>query len=116
VCACAVHRQGRTGIGWGRAALQRYCHGGAAAAERRRRHSDLCSDLDATTSSATGRAGPRGAHQGLGLTGAAAQGGRRRGPSGEDRRRSWGRSMQGVSRLLIPTGRLVVFLLRCYGG
>jgi hypothetical protein len=77
VCACAVHRQGRTGIGWGHAELQRCCHGGAAAAERRRRRSGLCGDLDATTPSATGRAGPHGAHRGLGLTGEVAQGGRR---------------------------------------
>jgi hypothetical protein len=36
--------------------------------------------------------------------------------SGGDGRRSLGRSMQGISRLLIPTGRLVVLLRKCHGG
>ena len=35
--ACAVHKQGGTELGRGRAALQGCCHGGAAAGERRRR-------------------------------------------------------------------------------
>ena len=35
--ACAVHKQGGTEIGRGRAVLQGCCHGGAAAGERRRR-------------------------------------------------------------------------------
>ena len=37
MCACAVHKQGGTELGRGRAALQGCCHGGAAAGERRRR-------------------------------------------------------------------------------
>ena len=35
--ACAVHGQGGTELGRGRAALQGCCHGGAAVEERRRR-------------------------------------------------------------------------------
>jgi hypothetical protein len=77
---------------------------------------DPCGDLAAMGPSATGKAGPRGAHRGLGPGGMAAQGCRRRGPSGGGERRSWGRSMQGIFGLLITTGRLVVFLRRCYGG
>jgi hypothetical protein len=34
VCACAVHRQGRMGIRWGHAALQRCYHGGAQQEEQ----------------------------------------------------------------------------------
>jgi hypothetical protein len=90
--------------------------GGAVAEERRRVWSSREGGLRPTGPSAIGRAGPRGAHRGLGSIGDAAQGGWRRGPSGGDGRRSWGRLLQGSSGLLIPTGRLGVFLRRCHGG
>jgi hypothetical protein len=68
------------------------------------------------TSSAKGPGGRAEAHGGLGLAGEAAQGGRRRGPSGGSAWSSQRDPMQGVSGLLITTGLLVVFLWRCYGG
>jgi hypothetical protein len=112
--ACAMRRQTQTGRCGGGAELQRALPGGAAAAEHWRAWSDRKGGLRPTGPSATGRAGPRGAHRGLRSTGEVAQGGRRQGPSGGDGRRSWGRSMQGISGLLIPTGRLVVLLRRCH--
>jgi hypothetical protein len=127
---CSGHREGRK---WGRArarcedkpkqgvavavlSCRGACPGGAAAAEHRRAWSGHKGGLRPTGPSATGRAGPHGAHRGLGSTREVAQSGRRRGPSGGDGRRSWGRLMQGASGLLIPTGRLVVLLRRCHGG
>jgi hypothetical protein len=56
------------------------------------------------------------AHRGPELAGEAAQGGWRRGPSGGDGWRSWGRSVQACSKLLIPSDRLMVSPRRCYGG
>jgi hypothetical protein len=61
--------------------------------------------LRSTASSAKGPGEGAGAHRGLGLAGEAAQVGRRRGPSGGS---AWSLrmgSMQGVSGVLIPTGR-----------
>jgi hypothetical protein len=57
-----------------------------------------------------------GAHRGLDLVGETAQGGRRRGPGGGSAWSSRRGSVQGFPGLLGSTGRLVVFLRRCYWG
>jgi hypothetical protein len=114
--ACAVQRQAETGRQGGGAELQRARPDGEAAVERRRAWSGHKGGLRSIGPSATGRAGPRGAHRGLRSTGEAAQGSRRQGPSSGDGQRSWGRSMQGVSGLLIPTGQFVILLRRCHRG
>jgi hypothetical protein len=75
-----------------------------------------CARARPTGPSATGRGGCRGAHRGLELAGEAAQGGRRRGPSGRSAWSSRRGPMQGVSGLLITTGLLMVFLRGCHGG
>jgi hypothetical protein len=72
--------------------------------------------LRSTTSSAKRIGEGAGAHRGLGLGGAAVQGGRRQGLSGGSALSSWRRSRQGFCGFLGSTGRLVVFLRRCYWG
>jgi hypothetical protein len=73
VCVCAVPRQGRTGIGWGRAELQRRCHGGAAAKHRQWR-SGLGCGLRSMIASARGGEDRVDAHQRSELAGEATQG------------------------------------------
>jgi hypothetical protein len=73
VCVCAVPRQGRIGIGWGRAELQRRCHGGAAA-EHRRWRSGLECGLRSMIASARGGEDRVDAHRRSELAGEAAQG------------------------------------------
>jgi hypothetical protein len=114
--ACAVQRQAKTGRCGGGAVLQIARPGGAAAVERRRAVFRLQERLRSTTSNAKGAGEGAGAHRGLGLAGEAAQGGRRRGPSGGDGSESGKKLLQRSSRLLDSTGRLVVLLRWRYWG
>jgi hypothetical protein len=91
---------------WGCAVPQACCHGRATAAERRRACSGREGGLRPTGSSATGRKRCRGAHRGLELAGKLAQGGRQRGPSGEDEAALAERVDAGVLRASDPHGQV----------